>query len=94
MFRHRSMSLPDRELACSVFGNMTGTAVDAKTVFLCERAVSLGYFSYPQNRDAESDEYGLYHPHPGAERPTWAKWYKADVHAEEYKYYMSPFGDD
>ena len=65
MFRHRSMSLPDRELGCSVFGNMTGTAVDAKTVFLCEKAVSIGYLSYPESRDAESDEYSGMAPRKG-----------------------------
>ena len=94
MFRHRSMSLPDRERGCSVFGNMTGTAVDAKTVFLCEKAVSLGYLSYPESRDAKSDEYGIFHAHPNQEQPSWAKWWNASIHDEKYKYYMSPWGFD
>ena len=86
MFNNRPMSLPERERICIPLLNVTA-AGDAHG--LCMEVIKFGYHSFPQSRALVADEYGIF-PHDVP--PSWDRWFKADVHEEQYRYYMAPFG--
>ena len=88
MFNNRPMPLPDRERICTSVVNMTGSG---DSHFLCVQLVKLGYHSFPQSRAMVADQYGIF-PHDVP--PSWDRWLTADMHDEQYRYYMAPFDAD
>lgn len=90
MFRHRPMPLPEREEICPPFKRAETSSVELgiRSYALCMGLVKLGYLSYPRSRQLVPDQYGIF---LGDTKPSWDEWFDADIHDEEYRYFMAPY---